>query len=252
MAKYEAMTKPEARSAGVIGSARVLRFVLALVGSALLLLSLKLPLWQMRLEAPQYKDEEALKIAVYPNAFRGDLRELRVLNQYIGVHVPPTLPQFGWLPAVLIGGAVLGLAAAFLRTPAGPRVGLAVAGVLSVALLVAAQQAKSQMHDIGHKRDQKTILRGMHDFTPPFLGTTKIAQFTVSSRFGAGAYLIGAALVLQLGQAWLGRQQTKSIAQEAMAASSLSCKTLVRTGESFAGGLSSSKSSNAALEHAIR
>jgi hypothetical protein len=42
---------------------------------------------------------------------------------------------------------------------------------LAAALALAAAQAKSQMHDIGHKRDQKTILAGMKDFTPPFLGT---------------------------------------------------------------------------------
>src|SRR5205807_2565954 len=88
-------------------SGSVLSWVLTLLASALLLVSLKLPLWQMRLEAPQYRDQEALRIAVHPNAFRGDLRELATLDQYIGVHIPPTLPQFRWLPAVLIAGAIL-------------------------------------------------------------------------------------------------------------------------------------------------
>src|SRR5437588_4283261 len=84
---------------------RIVSGSLAAIAAGLLLFSLKLPLWQMRLETPQYKDEEALKIAVHANAFRGDLRELKVLNQYIGVHVPPTLPQFKWLPGVLIAAA---------------------------------------------------------------------------------------------------------------------------------------------------
>jgi copper chaperone NosL len=181
--------------------------------AALLLVSLNFPLWQMRLEAPQYRDEEALKIAVHPNSFRGDLGELNVLNQYIGVHVPPTLPQFQWLPAVLIAGAAFGVAASLLRGTARHRALTFVSCALAAALAVAAVQAMSQMHDIGHKRDQKTILVGMKDFTPPFLGTTKIAQFTVSSRFGLGAWLIGGALALQLGAAWLSRKAAASDAR---------------------------------------
>jgi hypothetical protein len=43
-------------------------FMLTALASALLLVSLKLPLWQMRLEAPQYRDKEALHISVHPNA----------------------------------------------------------------------------------------------------------------------------------------------------------------------------------------
>ena len=173
----------------------------------MLLVSLKLPLWQMRLEAPQYRDEEALRISVHPNSYRGDLRELRVLNQYIGVHVPPTLPQFKWLPALLIAAAATGFVAGLLRGSRRRRVLIAVSCLLTAGLILAAVQAMSQMHDIGHKRDQKTVLVGMKDFTPPFLGTTKIAQFTVSSRFGLGAWLIGGALALQLAAAWASKDR---------------------------------------------
>lgn len=180
---------------------------LALAAAVLLLVSLKLPLWHMRLEAPQYREQEALKIAVHPDAMRGDLRELGVLNQYIGVHVPPTLPQFKWLPGTMIAGAVLGLLAGFWRGAFRRRALPLVSGALVAALAVAAVQAMAQMHDIGHKRDEKTILVGMKDFTPPFLGTRKIAQFTVSSQFGLGAWLIGGALAFQLGAAWLSRKQ---------------------------------------------
>ena len=95
-------------------AARLASPALALLASMLLLASLQLPLWQMRLEAPQYRDQEALRVAVHPDALRGDLKELSVLDQYIGVHVPPTLPQFKWLPATLIAGAALGFAASLL------------------------------------------------------------------------------------------------------------------------------------------
>ena len=183
-------------------------FVLAALASGLLLVSLKLPLWQMRLEAPQYRDKEALHISVHPNALRGDLRELTVLDQYIGVHVPPGLPQFKWLPGLLVAGATLGLLVVFLGNQFRYRAMTLLSSGLALGLALAAIQAMAQIHDIGHKRDQRTILAGIKDFTPPFLGTNKIAQFTVSSRFGLGAWLIGGALALQLTAAWVSKPST--------------------------------------------
>ena len=188
----------------------VCALALTIAGSALLLASLKLPLWQMRLEAPQYRDQEALRVAVHPNALRGDLREINVLDQYIGVHVPATLPQFKWLPAVIIIGAASGLVAGCLPGLLRRRGLVGISLGLATAMAFAAIQATTQIRDIGHKRDQKTVLAGVKDFTPPFLGTSKIAQFTVSSRFGLAAWLIGGAIVLQIGAAWLSRKSEGS------------------------------------------
>lgn len=190
-------------------SSRTISIALAALAAVLLLLALKFPLWKMHLEAPQYRDEEALNISVYPNSFHGDLRELNVLDQYIGVHIPRTLPQFKWLPAMLIAGATLTVLTAFLPKSIRSRTSTLLSVAMIAALLAAAVQARVQMHDIGHQRDQKTILVGVGDFTPPFLGTNKIAQFTVSSRFGLGAWLIGGAFALQLGAAWLGRLRVR-------------------------------------------
>jgi hypothetical protein len=190
---------------------RVLSFAFAVLASLLLLLSLRLPLWQMRLEAPQYKDQEALHVAVHPNSLKGDLRELTTLDQYIGVHVPPTLPQFRWLPGLLIAGATLGCLAFLLPKTLRPRTLNLLSCALAAAMVFAAVQAMFQIHDIGHKRDQRTVLAGVKDFTPPFLGTSKIAQFTVSSRLGYGAWLIGSAVALQIGAASLLRRSKLQI-----------------------------------------
>lgn len=186
-------------------SNRIVSISLVVIAAVLLLVSLKLPLWQMRLEAPQYRAEEALHVAVHPNALRGDIKELSVLDRYIGVHIPPTLPQFKWLPGTLIAGATLGIFAGLLRDTIRRTTLILVVIAMATTLAAAAVQATWQMHDIGHHRDAKTALVGVKDFTPPFLGTSKIAQFEVSSRFGLGAWLIGAALTLQLGAAWSSR-----------------------------------------------
>jgi hypothetical protein len=177
---------------------RIPAILLTVGAAALLLVSLKLPLWQMRLEAPQYRDQEALRIAVRANAMEGDLKELSVLNQCIGVHVSEELPQFKWLPGALAISAVLGVVVSLLRASPRRYALIIVAASLLTALGTASLQAKSQIYRIGHERDQHTKLAGIKDFTPPFLGTTKIAQFTVTSKFGTGAWLVGGALALQL------------------------------------------------------
>lgn len=204
---------------------RLITFLITAAAAAMLVASIRFPLWHMRLEAPQYRDEEALKVAVFPNKYGGDLREIKVLNQYIGVHVPEALPQFKWLPIVLLTGAAAGLLGNAL--PRSARRITILAGCLGICggVFVAAVQAKSQMHDIGHKRDHHTILVGLRDFTPPFLGTSKIAQFTVTSGFGPGAWLIGGAVLLQAGAAYLGgrsKQPASTARSKPLTASALS------------------------------
>jgi hypothetical protein len=158
------------------------------------------------MEAPQYRDQEALRVNVFAGAMQGDLREISVLNQYIGVHIPATLPQSRWLPTALLAGAALGILASIfpakIRRVSMVVVSLCVAATVGFAVF----QAKGQMHDIGHKRDAHTKLARVQDFDPPFLGTAKIAQFTVTSWLGAGAYLIGAAVALQFGAGILSRK----------------------------------------------
>jgi hypothetical protein len=189
---------------------------MVLIAAALLIISLKLPLWHIRFEAPQYRGKEALRIAVHPSALRGDLKELATLSQYIGVHVPPTLPQFKWLPATLVSAAILGLVTCCFGRSIRSSAMMLVPIALAIALAIAVVQANLQMRDIGHHRDHKTILAGVQDFIPPFLGSAKIAQFEVSSALGWGAWLIGAAVALQTAAAFLSRQRTASAAAPAI------------------------------------
>ena len=188
----------------------ILKWGLLALAASLLFGSLALPLWKMRMEAPQYRDEEALEIIVYPGEMKGDLSELKTLNQYIGVHTPDTLPQLDWLPRAIAGGAIVGLFAAFFaRCTHGLALFLAPV-LLSGAIGFAALQAKGQMYDLGHNRDEKIIMRGVKDFTPPFLGHARVAQFDISSWLATGSYLVGSAIALQFAAAWLGRKRRET------------------------------------------
>lgn len=178
---------------------------LALAAGALLLASLKLPLWQMRMESPQYRGEEALRVTVFAHLMVGDINEIKVLNQYIGVTLPEPPPHTRWLPHTLRAGAVLGLIAAVLPLVARRRALLAIAAALLLSLLVGAAQAQWEMYKIGHDRAEKTVLRGVKDFTPPLVGRKKIENFVVTSWFGIGSYVVGGAVALQAIAAWTAR-----------------------------------------------
>ena len=106
-------------------------------------------------------------------------------------------------------GGVLGVGASVLRR-------LHVRGrdergaAVTLALAFAAVQAQVQMYDIGHKRDVRTKLARVKDFTPRVLGTSKLAQFTLTSRLGTGSFLIGGALALQFAAAFVTRRTSGS------------------------------------------
>src|ERR1041385_2312230 len=119
-------------------------FGLTLLAAALPIISLKLPLWQLRMQAPQYRDEEALKVAVFPGAMRGDLNEIRTLNQYIGVHIPNELSQLKWLPSALVGAGLLGVSTVLLRGRARRYALVLVPTLLTLALVGAAIQGQAQ------------------------------------------------------------------------------------------------------------
>lgn len=150
----------------------------------------------MRMEAPQYQGREALKVVVLPGALRGDIHEIKTLNQYIGVSVPDTLPQSRWLPEMLCLMAALGVAAALLPLRLRRFASFGVGVLLAGTMLLAAGQAQLQMYRIGHDRNRHAALVGVPDFTPPLLGNHKLAQFELESRLGYGSFAIAGAVAL--------------------------------------------------------
>ena len=177
----------------------------ALVAAALLVASLKFPLWHLEMESPQYQGSEALRVQVYPGSMRGDLREISVLNKYIGVRIPENLPELRWLPVALLAAATLGLIVPALPRIARARAWFAIAMLLSVAVLVSAAMAQWQMRRIGHEREPHAALVGVGNFTPSILGRVKVANFEITTGLGAGALLIGAGILLQLGAGFTSR-----------------------------------------------
>lgn len=175
---------------------------LLLVAAGLLLAaSLRLPLWRIGLTAPQYPEGLGLRITAgtITGATPQDLNNINELNHYIGMRPidPAALPELRVLPWVLLGLAILAVAAAALgkrRLLVAWLVSVTIVGIAGVADLYRWSYA------YGHDLDtEHAIIKvpGMV-YQPPLVGTKQLLNFTASSWPASGTWLAVAALLTGL------------------------------------------------------
>ncbi len=178
-----------------------------LVAVALALLpTIFLPVWQITLHAPQYPD--GLSVMIYPHTVGGELREVNLLNHYIGMQeiTPNEFPEFKFIPFFILrffGFAVL--AALVGRLPIAA-IGYLDFVVFGAVMLYDFQQWLTQY---GHNLSPEAPIT-MEPFTPKFIGTTVVGNFTVTSMPSAGAILMFAAGALGpviLAYEWFRRRE---------------------------------------------
>jgi hypothetical protein len=167
---------------------------LLLAGAGLLLaMSLWLPLWSTRMEAPQYRGDEALTVQLYATAVAGNVKEIETLNQYIGVRLPLDAPELRAVPWALGTLCLL----AWLSALAPPRMQRQAAGTLLglmlATMLTAASLAQYRLYALGHHRGHTPLAR-VPDFTPPILGSLQIENFHVHMSIGLGGWAFLGAL----------------------------------------------------------
>ena len=177
------------------------RIARALTAAAALLMAggFFLPLWQIRLLAPQYP--EGLGLLIHVNTVRGmtenDLANINALNHYIGMKAidPAAIPVLDIMPWVLGVLVVAALAVAI----AGRRKLLAVwlAAFATAAALGLVEFWKWE-RDYGRNLDMEhAIIKvpGM-SYEPPLIGAKQLLNFTAISLPAAGAILLGIAFLL--------------------------------------------------------
>lgn len=174
-----------------------------MAGAAILLAAtLALPLWSTRMEAPQYKGDEVLEVKVYAGRVQGDINEIELLNQYVGVHLPLDTPELAAAPWVMGVFLMVALVALALPVTARRRTALGLCVLMAAVLLGGGALLQYRLYQMGHDRGS-TIMEGVPDFTPPLLGSKKIANFTAHMSLGVGAWAYLGALLLA---AWSTRQ----------------------------------------------
>jgi len=158
-----------------------------------LLASLVLPWWQFKVVAPQYP--KGLKLTVYVNRVEGDVREINLLNHYIGMKPLDKAAQ------VERKVSVPGIAAIVLLlfVASFSRCKLSVLLSLPALLLpfVFAADLFFWLWHYGTHLDPEAPIR-LKPFIPKLIGVGKIAQFQTQANFLPGFYLsaIASALII--------------------------------------------------------
>jgi len=172
----------------------------AVAAATLLLIAAFLPLWRMRLEAPQYP--AGLTITAYGYRMEGDIEEVNDLNHYIGVAPiePGSIIELDLFPAAIVGLVAVLLAGALLAQRGRLRVMVAVATwAMPIGMLADLQW---WLYRVGHDLDREAPMRALvpHGFTPKVIGGTQVVNFHSSTMVGAGFWLmVAAALVISFG-----------------------------------------------------
>ena len=174
---------------GSLGTAPRALLVLATLG---LVLSYVFPLWQLTMFAPQYP--EGLRLDIYSYRLEGgnkgqDIREINVLNHYIGMKDIETadFTEFKWIPFVVGAMGLLFLRAAVLGK---------VSHVVDVFVLYCYFGAFSlwsfgfKMWIYGHNLDPTAAVK-VGPFMPPIFGFKQLANFGVYSYPRLGSYALG-------------------------------------------------------------
>jgi copper chaperone NosL len=165
-----------------------------------------LPVWTMKLWAPQYP--EGLTLTIYANTIQGDLQKINALNHYVGMHAitPSDFKEFSYLPQLLTLFGVAALLAALVN-----RRWLAIAGWLAFTGFSAYMfyDYASWLYRYGHELDPRAAIK-MQAFTPPLIGYAKMANFKVWSLPGPGTLLLGVAWLLGPIVLFLERREAKA------------------------------------------
>ena len=185
--------------------------------AALLPLGLFLfPLWNIKLEAPQYPIP--LGMNIYINDFADenphDIKNINLMNHYVGMkYIPEAIPEFKIFPIGIITTTVIGLLIAFKANYKWYLYWFILMVLLSAAGLY---DFYLWEHDYGHNLDPKAIMKFTNPdgtqmgFQPPLFGTKNILNFTAHSYPRLGAYFLALGIATALIAYILGRKRSKS------------------------------------------
>ncbi|MEE9132847.1 MAG: hypothetical protein V3U13_04740 [Gemmatimonadota bacterium] len=163
--------------------------ILVIVAALLLIPAAFLPVWKITLVAPQYPN--GLSLIIYPGKVAGEIQEVNVLNHYIGMKEisQDEFPEFRFIPFLILRFLALAVLAALVARMEIGALGWIDFIIFGIVMLVDFQH---WLYEYGHNLSPSAPIT-MAPFTPKFIGTTQVANFTVESWPAIGAILMGIA-----------------------------------------------------------
>lgn len=186
--------------------------VLVALASVLMIGVYFLPLWSVRLTAPQYPEGLGMHIRIntVEGATENDLNNINNLNHYIGMKriEPEAIPELSIMPWIVAGIIVTGLATAALARR--PVLYVWTAGFLAIALVGLIDFWKWE-YDYGHNLDNENAILKIPGMTyqPPLIGAKQLLNFRAVSLPSLGGILIGVAMALALAAVVLAWRERK-------------------------------------------
>lgn len=179
------------------------RFALA-AGALLVIACYFLPLWEIKLWAPQYP--EGLGILIWHNTLTGDVDVINGLNHYIGMkHLKAEMfPEFAFLRYVIAGFIAFTL---FIAWKGNIRWLTIYCVVILIGACIAMADFYRWGYDYGHNLSSDAPIKvpGMA-YQPPLLGYKVLLNFTALSLPAAGGWIIvglGVLAFVILGFEWI-------------------------------------------------
>ncbi len=161
------------------------------VASVLLVVALFMPIWDITLYSNQYPD--GLDVLVKASGFEAgrdgtDLKEINTLNHYIGMRDldPAEIPELK-----LVGAALAAFVLLTFRAAVFGRIGNLVDLLMLFICFGGASMWMfyARLYEYGHTLSPTAAVK-VPPFTPPILGTSQLANFTVESYPATGTYVM--------------------------------------------------------------
>ena len=168
-----------------------------------------LPIWHMRMVAPQYR--EGLMLHIYTHEIRGDVDKINTLNHYVGMKAITSadFKEFGYMPQLLTLLGVMALIAALTGRRWVAFVGWLVFTAFAAVMFT---DYVGWLYRYGHDLDPRAAIR-LEAFMPPIVGYQRMANFHVWSFPGVGTWLLGIAWALGPLVLYLERRADRSPAR---------------------------------------
>lgn len=171
---------------------KLLRIILA-VSLLFLAATFVLPLWDIAIFAPQYP--EGLNLQIWLNRIGGDLRNINILNHYVGMREisPADIPELLYFP-FLIGGLLL-IGGIALVWPHKVTIGTYFVAFSSFSLFALYDFWKWE-YEYGHNLNLDAPIKvpGMN-YQPPLFGSETLLNITIYSYPAVGGWLMMAAFL---------------------------------------------------------
>jgi hypothetical protein len=182
--------------------------VLVLGAVVILLLTYAFPLYNMTLKSNFYPTGLHLHIYSYKlesGNDNKDLREINVLNHYIGMKEikEQDIPELSWLPLAFGIIALLTLRIAVIGEMS------ALVDVIVLTFYVSVfglYRFGKQLYDYGHNLSPTAAIK-VDGFMPPVIGSKQIANFYVTNMPGIGAVLLALFMIVLILAIFVSKNQ---------------------------------------------